>query len=277
MKMFLKKISLVLFAVIIITMSVMPAFAADTLKLNGVEVKKGDVVSYDLKLGDCEEGVVGFQMYIRFDKECLDIVNNSLEFADSRIVENYNSDYGIIFNFTDYSNPMDFSAEKVLASVDFKVLKGGESDITFFVSELYGKDMTYLKSYTFTYDLAVNEEVKIQGEAPVINQEKEFINDVQGEFVNYVDGKGEKNGGSSAERETVVGSTEAPETFEVGQEVTKDTEKSGSFDMSTVLVVAVVVLLVLVIIVLVILKKALSRKPEIPDSTEVENTDKKEN
>lgn len=276
MKIFMKKLSVVLFAVIILTLSVVPAFAADNLTLNGVKgIKKGDIVSYDLMLGDCEEDVVGLQMVITFDRDHLDIVNNSLEFPElPTAVSNDMSDHGIIFTYTDVVNPADFSTEKVLASVDFKVLKGGKSDITFFVTELYGQDMTYLKSYTFTYDLAVNDEIKIDGEPPVINNDKDFIDYNQGAFVNYVNGKGEKNGGEADKHESIVGETQAPETFQVGQEVTKDTQNSGSFDLTTIIVIIGAVLLVLIIVMLVILKKVFDRKPEETEKVDVD-TDKK--
>ena len=277
MKKSIKNLSVFVLTAILLVVSVMPAFAAKDLTVNGVKnIKKGDIVSYDLMLGDCEEEVVGLQMYIKYDKEYLDVVTNSLEFPEiPSMVSNANSDYGIIFNFTNYSSPVDFSTEKVFASVDFKVLKGGKTDITFFVSELYGKDITYLKSYTFTYDLAVNDEVKIDGEPPLITEDEEFINNNQGQFINFVDGKGEKNGKAEVKRDAVVGVTQAPSTFEVGKEIDEIEEENGfEIDPVTLVIVIVSILLVLAIVFVVILRNAMNKKTEKKEDTDEEITTK---
>lgn len=281
MKNFLKAFSALTMVIFIITASIIPSFAAGDLTLNGVKsVKKDDVVTYTLKLADCDVPIVGFQMYIKYDKEYLEMVENSLAFPElsGSVIHNgsnqENSDDGIIFNYVNVQTPDDFSAEKVFATVDFKVLKGGETDITFFVGDLYGEDMTYMKSYTFTYDLSVNNKLVIEGEAPVLITDQEFLNENQGQFVNYVDGKGEANGsGENATRETIMGVTTAPPT-----NVQKGTESGNSFDLTTIIVLIAVVLIVLVIVVLVIVRNAMNRskKQEENASLKAETTEKTE-
>ena len=62
----------------------------------------------------------------------------------------------------------DFSKKAGLISLDFTVIKDGAADIRFFVQDLYGEDMTYIKSYTFTYDLLINGKSSISGSRPVL-------------------------------------------------------------------------------------------------------------
>ena len=258
MKKFLKTLTSLCMVAFIIAVSAVSGFAESSLTLNGIDgVQKGDKVSYSLYLGDCKDEVVGFHMYIYYDKEYLSVDEDSLSFndLDGQVVYNAKSDDGIIFNYSNVSTPADFSAEKLFASVDFKVLKGGKTDISFFISELYGMDMTYLKEYSFTYDLAVNGKEKINHQPPVVTNHKEFIDKNQGAFINYVDGKGEKNGKKTqnGQRETILGSTAKPTQLQV-QDVTKDESK----DLTKIIVPVVVALLVLAIVGVIILRKALS-------------------
>lgn len=258
MKNFLKTLTALSMIVFIMAISVITGFAETNLTVNGIEgVKKGDKVSYSLYLGDCEEGIAGFHMYIYYDQEYLEVVEDTLNFneLDGQVVYNEKSEDGIIFNFSNVSDLGDFSTEKLFATVDFEVLKGGETEISFFVTELYGMDMTYLKSYTFTYDLAVNGQQEINHSAPIITTEQEFIDKNQGQFINYADGKGQANGGEDGQRETILGSTAAPTKLSV-QDVTKGEDGS---DSTTPIVIAVVTLLVLAIVAIIIVRNALMR------------------
>lgn len=245
-------VSAIVFAIAIF--SVTPTFATGTLEINGVKkIQPGDSVRYELNLADCEEDVVGLQMYIFYEQEYLEIVNDSLKFPElSNVVSNEGRDY-ITFNWTDVSNTADFSEKKVLASVDFQVIKGGETEISYFVSELYGEDMTYLKSFSFTYDLSVNKEVKIDDETPILSTEESANNLYQGQFINYVDGKGEKNG-KGENRETVSGVTEAPSIPTLPTNA-----QTEQLEGSTIFVTISIVVLVLAIIALVILRRVFTR------------------
>ena len=275
MKKLLRTFLISIMILVMAVMSVMPAFATNTLTVNGVKnLKKGDIISYTLNLSDCEEEIIGFQMYIYYDKEYLDVVTNTVEFPQlSNVAYNDNSDSGILFNWTSVTNPADFSTEAPLINVDFSVIKGGNTEISYFVAELYGEDMTYLKSYTFTCDMSVNDEQKLDNQVPIVTDKKDFVNKNQGSFINYVDGKGEKNGDTGKNRETVVGSTEkAPEhnlpIGEVSNE--KEDSKEGAKDKKSginMLLIGGLFLLVLVglavfIIIRVVLRPGVNVDPD---------------
>jgi len=271
MKRFMKIFSALTMIILILALSVVPSFATGELLVNGTSAQKGDTVNYSLTLGDCEEPVVGFHMYIRYDKNYLKMVENSLNFGEisSKVIHNgsnqENSDDGLIFVYSDPADPADFSTAKILASMDFEVLKEGETEVTFFVTDLFGMDMTYMKSYTFTYDLSVNKELVIEKQPPVLVTDQAFLNENQGMFVNYADGKGEKNGDGN-QRETVMGVTTAPAT-----EVLKGTEESKSLDLTTIIILVAVVLIVLIIVVLVIVRNALNRSKKENSEVLTEN------
>lgn len=281
MKRFIKIFSALTMVILILAVSVIPSFAAADLTVNGETAKKGDVITYDLMLGDCSDRIAGFHIFINYDDEYLKVVDDSLNFYElnSQVIANPNSEDGIIFVYShvdpDEENMADFSVQKMLATVEFEVLKGGETNIEFFVTDLFGIDMTYMKSYTFTYNLSVNDQPVIEGEPPLLVTDQEFLNENQGQFINYVDGKGEENGNAddNAIRETVMGVTTAPAT-----DVLKGTEASSSMDLTTVIVMIAVVLIVLIIIVLVIVRNALNRskKEEADASAATETTEKNE-
>lgn len=273
MKVFSKRLVVAVMVAVVCLFSMVSVFAAEGLEVNGVkDIKKDDIVTYTLNLSDCTEGIVGLQMYVIYDREYLRLESNSFQTPElDGVVSNTQGDY-ITFNWTDISKPADFSEKKVMVEVSFKVVKEGKTDITYFISEMYGEDMTYLKSYTFTYDLAVNDKIMIDDETPVITRDQAAQNKYQGMFVNYVDGKGEVNGktDNNKERETVMGITEAPSTFETGAEITGDSIDKPQA-LLVVIIICVVNLLIALIIALAIFNKVNKRKKaalEEQDKTE---------
>ena len=70
-------------------------------------------------------------------------------------------------NWTDISHPVGFPNKDEFFSCKFAAKDSGEyigtrddekdPTLSFFVTEMYGEDMTYLKSYKFTYDLIIND------------------------------------------------------------------------------------------------------------------------
>lgn len=259
MKKVIKLICASLMVALVLSLSIVPAFAAgDKLVLNGESAKlnKGDVITYELNLGDCEEVIHGLQAYIIYDQEYLEVVSDSLAFPNlTGVVSNTDLDNYLTFNWTDISNPGDFAKSKCLATVDFKVLKGGETDITYFVNELYGEDMTYLKQYTFTYNVKVNDKIVIENAVPAVNNDDSFKNQFQGGFTNYADGKGEKNG-SGDNHVAVTGVTTALGTDAV-TEVLQDSNNTG-----TILTVVAIVVVIIAIIIVVILRNSYNRKKQ---------------
>ncbi len=264
MKKGLKIAFAVLMTALITALSVSSAFAAkDTTEINGkVKAKSGDTVTYTLKLGDCTEKLEGIQMYVFYDKTYLSVDADSLKFPNlNGAVKNANYKDGIAFNWTSVTDLVDFSKTKTLMTVDFKVKSTGKTDITYFITEMYGKDITYLKNYTLTYDLSVNGKAAVKDEVPPLSKDEQLNNKYQGSFTNYADGKGEKNGKGNSHI-SVTGDHEKASTIDpsAATSVTKDGNQNNS--IGTILIILGIIVAIIAIIILVILRNHFSKKPE---------------
>lgn len=262
MKRTIKTVSAVLMMALLVALTIIPSFAAkDTLVVNSqdkLNIKKGDVVTYELDLGDCTEDVIGLQANLFYDSQYLKYVEDSLEFPSLKsVVSNPNLDNRITFNWTDITNTADFSKSKPFVKASFEVLKGGETEITYFISELYGEDMTYLKDFTFTYKLYVNDKRVVKDETPVLEQDKDNLDLYQGSFTNYADGKGENNG-SGDSHVSIVGESQKVVPTDVSQ---GDGETGGQpAILPTVLVILGIVVVLGGIIVIIVVRNIVSKK-----------------
>ena len=178
-------------------------------------------------------------------------------------------------NWTDIGNPVSFATKDVFLSCEFEVIKGGEASIEYFVTEMYGDDMTYLKSYKWTYDLEVNDKKVITDGVPPITSDEETLNERQSSFINYVDGMGEENTPNKDNHESVEGKHHA--TYNVYEndviEVTRyeDVENSPAKNPNFwILAIGIPVIAALVIaaIVIVIKNKKKAGKTEKTDSSD---------
>ena len=261
----------------IFSLTVTSVSAADELTLNKkAKAKTGDKINYTLYLADTEEEIEGFEMQMRFDKDKLEIDSDSFSFPNiNGVVENVVGG-DVFINWTNISNKLNFSEKKVFLSVDFSVKAGGETSITQFVKEMYGSNMGYLKKFTWTYSVKLNDKEVIKDQPPLLTDiEIVKANNLQGAYVNYADGKGEENGGDAANREAVTdpdsnllqnrdneqqnmaGQT-ATRIVQDIQDVTRVVEKDGK---SQGLPVGVIVGIAVVVIVgLVVLAVPLSKK-----------------
>ena len=218
MKKALKTVFAVLFAALIAAVSLIPAFAAkDSLKFNGTQAKVGDKVTYTLELGGCDELIEGFQMYVFFDPEIPAAVFN--DGVDGKIP----------VVFSSVSDKLDFSKKKTFLTVDFEVLSGGNTDITYFITELYGEDMTFLKKFEFTNTIEVDGKKVVKSKAPTLVKDQKTVDAYQGGFINYSDGKGDENGTDSA-HQAVTGDMDNPDVTHIGEvtEAATEVTKSGS-------------------------------------------------
>ena len=137
--------------------------------------------------------------------------------------------------------------------MEFKVLKGGETEISQFVSEMYGDDMTYLKSYKWSYDITVNDKTIVKDKTPVISDDKQTLEKNQGSFINYIDGMGEENTPNKDNHQAVLGTQIATQYIDVTryENVTSD----GSFNMMPIIVIVAIVVIIGAIIAILIIKK----------------------
>ena len=187
MKHYIAKISSILIAAIIILTTATTAFAEDSLKINGADktVNKGDTIKFTLNLADTREDVIGFEVRVFYDSEKLELVKGSVT---SETFDNlfYNEEIKgkIPLNWTDFNNPGNCANKTPFFSCNFKVLDGGEAKFTYFVTELYGNDMTYLKSYTWSYDVTDGNDAIITGGVLPITDDEETLNNRQSHFIN---------------------------------------------------------------------------------------------
>lgn len=241
------------------------------------KVNVGDTVKFTLYLSEVKDPVIGFEMRIFYDNEFLEYQEKSLDFEKFEVVFFNESIAGRIpMNWTDFTHPADFSDKSVFLSADFKVLKGGNADISYFITEIYGEDMTYLKSYKWTYDITVNDEKLITDGVLPVSQDKNTLDKNQGSFINYVDGMGEENSPNSVkDHPAVVGALGNNQNYEgvtynvyeqevqdITKVVTKDSEKEKGGMSSTLIfiIIAIPVLVVLIGVALFLVNKN-NKKP----------------
>lgn len=268
------------FVLVILVCSVVPSFAAGSLNIDGTKgINKGDKVTYTLMLGDCSELIEAMQMCVFYDADYLEIDDTSVIFPNvAGMVSNAGKDGVIYFNFTNVSNPCDFTETKELMVVDFTAKKSGKTSITYFVTEMYGSKafvadddgnlQPYLKSYTFTYKLAVNDEQKVESGTPIVTTDDEYKNTFQGEFINYVDGKGEKNADTSNQEhvaETGV-TTQATTNAQATVVTTQSAEGSSStVNYTTVGLVILGIIILCAVVILIVLKNVFAKKNQQED------------
>lgn len=257
----------VLMTALILALSCATAFAANdyTTVNSKIKAKSGDTITYTLKLGDCTDKLEGIQMYVFYNKTYLSVDPSSLIYPTlDGVVKNAAYSDGIAFNWTSATSPVEFKKTKTLMTVDFKVKRPGDTDITYFIAEMYGKDMTYLKSYTLTCDVSLNGKKIIKNEPPKLSRDSSLNNKHQGSFINYVDGKGEKNG-HGKDHQSVTGVTTKPVLLGATDAV--DVTKGGSEGMplSTILVVLGIIAAIVAIIIVVILRNRMSDSDESND------------
>ena len=265
MKRYFAKIGSILIAAMIIIASVSTAFAEDTLKINDANdtVKKGETVHFTLNLSDTREDVIGFELRVFFDKSKLELIKGSVK-SDTfdSLVTNVDKEGKILLIWTDFNNPVSCAEKTPFFSCDFKAIDGGDAKISYFVTELYGNDMSYLKSYSWTYDLAKGDKAIVSDGVLPISDDSETLEKRQSHFINYVDGKGEENSPNKDNHESVVGKqhSAAGENSNV-VDVTKD-KKDGSGTNPWIFVAIAVPVIIVLIVVAVILSNRKNKKSD---------------
>lgn len=259
MKSMLRRFIPICLSLVVLMSLTVTAFAADdnVLTINGgAEVNVGDRVKYTLYLADTKEEIIGFQLALFFDKEYLELDKNSMSFDKfDGVIYNADLDDSLPMNWTNISHPADFSKKAMFLSLEFRVLKGGETDISQFVTEMYGDDMTYLKSYTWTYDISVNDNAVVSDQTPLINDDEEYAEKNSGSIVNYLDGMGEENTPNKDNHPAVVGYSQTVTEIVDVTKANSSSEESGDFPITTVIIGTAVMIVVLAVVGVVVIKK----------------------
>lgn len=260
-----KIISLCFVSVLMLSlMTSMTVFAADNeLTVNSdAKVKVGDKIKYTLYLSDTKEDIIGFELRMFYDHNYLELDKDSMNYGKfDGVFHNLNIEDKIPINWTNISTPISFANKAEFLSMEFKVVKGGETEISQFVTEMYGDDMTYLKSYKWSYDITVNDKSIVKDQTPVISDDKQTLENNQGSFINYVDGMGEENTPNKDNHQAVVGSVPgtqiATQYVDVTryEDVTSNGSSNGSFNMMPIIVIVAIVVIVGAIVAILIIKK----------------------
>lgn len=268
MKSRLLKISSVITVMLVMLAAISTtAFAADSLAVNtDSTVSVGDTFSYTMNMADCEVPIIGLQMYIVYDHNKLEYVEDSLEFEKiDGVIFNPNLEDTIAINWTNVIDDADFSGEAQLLTLKFKAIADGETEISYYISHMYGDDMGYIKNYTITYDIALDNGTALVTDFPaVVTTDEEFLNNPkrQGSFLNYDDSMGE-NSPNKDTHQLIQGDAVATTVVE-GTEIVSSVvdvtryetvEDSGSGSTTTILIIAGAVIIVLAIVAVVIVKK----------------------
>ena len=133
--------------------------AAEEVKINdAASVAVGDTFTYSMYIADASKDVMGMQAYVFYDTDYLEIDTSSISFETlNGVIYNGNLDGYMTFNFSDINNYADFSSRSQLVSMNFKVKKAGNTNVRYFIKEMYDSNMVTLSAYTITYDIVYNE------------------------------------------------------------------------------------------------------------------------
>ena len=248
--------SLVAVLLVMITSMGTTAFAAEELNVNSaITLNKGDTLTFNINLSECDRKIVGLQMYLNYDNSKLKYVDNSLKFEKfDGVVFNAELENQIAILWTNVMEEVDFSKQASFLSVQFEVIGTGETSISQYVSHMYDIDMVTLSNYNFTYDYSAGDENSVTGKQAVITTDENFLNTHTGSFVNYDDGMGDNSPNKDTHKE-IKGSEIVTKVIEATHyEVVNGNGSSGGSG-TTVLIIVAAAVIVLAIIAVVIVKK----------------------
>lgn len=223
------------------------ANAADEVRINdAASVAVGESFTYSMYISDASDGIMGMQAYVFYDTDYLEIDTASINFETlNGVIYNGNLNGYMTFNFSDITNYADFSSRSQLTSMNFKVKKAGDTNITYFIREMYGSDTQSLTAYTFTYDILTNGKALVTDQTPVVESSDKYINTYQGNFINYIDGKGNDNTDEKTDHKAIIGerTTMVPQNPQANTQYI-DVEQSGTgTSVTTFVIICGVVLL----------------------------------
>ena len=129
--------------------------------------------------------------------------------------------------------------------MNFKVKKSGNTNVTYFIKEMYDSDMNTLTAYTITYDIKSDGKTVVSEKTPIVEESEKYINTYQGNFINYIDGKGNDNTDEKTDHKAVIGekTTMMPQNNQ-GNTQYVDVQKSGSGASVTTIVIVCGLLLI---------------------------------
>lgn len=258
MKKFSKIILSLVLALVLVSMSVVTSFAADSLTVNGNEAPVGSTVTYTFSIGDAQQKLCGIHLVLFFDQELLALKEvNTDNLGGSTIVNDNQGNNGRIIvtnSFINGTSGLKCEEMTDIVTATFEVIKEGTTDITYYMPYLYDIDTVNIYDYTFTCDVLVDGEAVIENQTPVLENvaELEDFGDA-GDFENNEEGTG--SGIKPAE------TTEAASTSSTGSSTGGNNNKSGM-----VLPIVCACVIVGAIVALVVVKTVNGKKSNDSDN-----------
>lgn len=193
MKKISKIVLVTILAVMLMCVSLVSAFAAGTLTVNGNEAPVGGTVTYSFNIADAHQKIAGIHMVIFFDQDCLALESVDAENLDGSTINDNQSGNGqiiIVNSLINGASGLACSDKTELVSVTFKVLAEGETDITYYIPYLYDIDLVNIYDYTLTCDIAVDGDVVAPDKTPELHDVSSLDGFDAGDFENSPEGTG---------------------------------------------------------------------------------------
>ncbi len=151
-------------------------YAADTVKINGETFNKGDTVTYSVMF-KCDKKCSGINAGVTYDQASLELDKESVNIPNLGSLAIVNPDtLGVVkFIGTDVGQGIDFTEEKLLVSMSFKIKDDAvDTDLKFEMIELIDIDLENVSedSYTFNESVAAGE---FEGEITTLGNGDDII------------------------------------------------------------------------------------------------------
>lgn len=144
-------------AALMIPMSVIMVFAANTVTVNSKEFNEGDTVTFTVKL-KADKNCSGINAEVNYDSDSLELDKSSINVPNlGQTIANSEKAGSIKFAAIDVAKGFDFKEEKLLISASFKIKeKASSNEIKLAVTEMCDTD---LKDMTSS-DYSINEQIE---------------------------------------------------------------------------------------------------------------------
>lgn len=211
-------IMLIISVTLIVSLSVLTAFADEKMTVNGEEVKVGSTVAYKYYFGGVKDKLAGVSGEIRYDNAYLKLVDGSIGSDVFSSAMYAVSDGTIRYSALDAINGFDVSKQQLFITATFEVTKNakGSTEIKNTFEELFtvtdlSRDLTE-KEYTDSDAVSVdnNDEESSAVYQAVDARDNEAVSSIQQEIeeniINNANSAAVSNNGASTTSQTVSGS-----------------------------------------------------------------------
>ncbi len=286
MRVSVKKTSAAVFAVIMMMLSALCAFADEGLSVNGQEVKAGDTVTYEYRMGGVSEPLEAAGAYIEYDAKSLEYIEGSIGFEAFKNAM-YNVEPGkIYYSAIDVVNGYDLKKEQMVVKLSFKVLDKAKGSLK--VTHTFDEIFTFTNeeedlpesAYAAKEIVSVNSYEK--NDSPFSGIDAQSIEEMQKSSETDFDAlmlgtdkdeymaSNSTGGTSSSETSSVSSSASVSETADSAQNTTESTASEASKAMTSsqsshpeksdskaivIVIAAVFAALVIGVVVMTVIKK----------------------